>query len=263
MSLHELQQAFQDRILSLKRGIEPALNDTHNLDFERRLDAYVGGYRTRLVEALGTTYPVLKSTLGDDAFAQQMRLYIDSRPSRHFSVRHYGGDVAQHVLTSHPTAEGSALADLARWEWTLADVFDASDDEPMTVAALAAVPPAAWPTLSFKLRACVRHFETDTNVVEWWRAANGLCERPHCLADAAPTRWLLWRRGVTTLFRSLDLIEAAALDQAGAGMTFGVICERVANSVSESEVAMRAASLLRGWIAEELIADSGLSSRVE
>jgi hypothetical protein len=46
-------------------------------------------------------------------------------------------------------------------------------------------------------------------------------------------------------------------DQADAGMTFDAICERLAEGVPESEVALRAVSLLRGWIAEELIVDAG------
>jgi hypothetical protein len=60
---------------------------------------------------------------------------------------------------------------------------------------------------------------------------------------------------VKTLFRSLDPVETAAFDAAGEGATFGTICEHLANYVDETDVAMRAASLLRGWIAEELIAD--------
>jgi hypothetical protein len=60
---------------------------------------------------------------------------------------------------------------------------------------------------------------------------------------------------VKTLFRSLDPVEAAAFDAAGQGATFGTLCEQLAHHVDETEVAMRAASLLRGWINEELIAD--------
>jgi hypothetical protein len=263
MQLRELQRAFQARILSFAGGIEGELKGAQNADFEARLEAYVGGYRARLVEALGTAYPVLKVTLGDDEFDRQMRLYIDSTPSRHYSVRYYGAEIAQRMVTLGSDGTGLALAELARWEWTLADVFDAPDDAALDVATLAAVPPEAWSTVSFALRACVRRFETRTNVVAWWRAANGLCERPDALADAAPAQWLLWRRGVRTLFRSLDSVEAAALDAAGEGATFGALCERLAHSIDESEVALRAASLLRGWIAEELIAGCSRLSPVE
>jgi hypothetical protein len=254
MRLRELQCAFQARVLSLESGIEPELKDAKDADFDARLDAYVGGYRTRLVEVLGTTYPALKLALGEDDFDRQMRLYIDSVPSRHFSVRHYGATIAQHMAGQYPAEAGAALSELARWEWTLADVFDAPDDAPLDVATLAGVPPDSWPTVSLTSRASVRRLETRTNAVVWWRAANGLCERPAALATAPPAEWLLWRRGVKTLFRSLDLVEAAAFDAAREGATFGTICGQLAHNVDEADVAMRAASLLRGWIAEELIA---------
>jgi len=263
MQLLELQRAFQARILLFEGGIEAELTGRQRVDFETRLDTYVGGYRARLVEALGTTYPVLKVTLGDEEFERQMQLYIDSTPSRHYSVRYYGAEIAHRMMAEGPDGAGQALAELARWEWALADVFDAPDDGALNVEVLAAVPAEAWSTVSFTIRACVRRLETRTNVVEWWRAANGVCDRPDSLAETPPAQWLLWRRGVRTLFRSLDSVEAAALDAAGEGVTFGALCERIAQSVDEPEVAMRAASLLRGWIAEELIAGYSRPSAVE
>lgn len=258
MALRDLQRAFQARVLSLEPGIEAALKGAQNSDFGARLDAYVGGYRARLVEALGTTYPVLKKTLGNEEFDHQMRLYIDSIPSQTYSVRHYGAGISEHMSTRDPRGLGQALSELARWEWTLADVFDAADDTPLDVASLAAVPPDAWPTVTFRLRASIRILETRTNVVELWRASNGLCEAPRTLELSAPTQWLLWRRGIKTLFRSLDPVEAAAFTTTREGATFSTICEQLAHYVDDAEVALRAASLLRGWIAEELLAGYSL-----
>jgi hypothetical protein len=259
MRLQELQRAFQARVLRHQAGIESVLNNPHDADFEPRLDTYVGGYRTRLVEALGATYPVLQTTLGSDEFSRQMRDYINATHSQHYSVREYGADIAQWLTSNDDSSHAKRLAELARWEWTLADVFDARDDDPLDMAALARVPAPAWPGLSFTLRACVRRFETHSNIVQCWRAANNLCEPPAELIDEEPSQWLLWRRGVKTFFRSLDTFEAPLLDAARTGETFGELCERIAPCVPESEVAFRAASVLRGWMAEELIADYALA----
>ena len=258
MRLQELQRAFQARMLSYQAGIEPQLKNQDDIDFEPRLDTYVGGYRTRLVEALGATYPVLQMTLGNEEFAHQMRDYIDASPSRHYSIREYGADIAQWLNSRGDSGDAKRLAELARWEWTLADVFDARDDDPLDMAALATVPAHAWPGLSFTLRACVRRLETHGNIVQWWRAANGLCDQPPELIDGESAQWLLWRRGVKTYFRSLDTFEAPLLDAARVGATFGELCEYLARCMPEAEIALRAASVLRGWIAEELIADYSL-----
>ena len=260
MRLQELQRAFQARVLLHEEGIEAELNHEDEIDFEPRLDTYIEGYRTRLVEALGATYPVLQKTLGREEFARQMRDYIDASPSRHYSIREYGADIAQWLNSHVDSDDAKRLAELARWEWTLADVFDARDDDPLDMAALATVPAAAWPGLSFTMRACVRRFETQSNIVQWWRAANGLCDQPPELIDGESAQWLLWRSGVKTYFRSLDTFEAPLLDAARVGATFGELCEYLARCMPEAEIALRAASVLRGWIAEELIADYILSA---
>jgi hypothetical protein len=196
---------------------------------------------------------VLKATLGEDEFEREMRLYIDSTDSCHFSVRPYGSDMAQRLQGQPSGVPHIALAELAAWEWLLADVFDSPDDEALDARELAAVAPPLWPTLSFSLRASVQRFDSQTNAVECWRAANGLCEKPPSLGQALPTRWLTWRRGITTLFRSMSFLEAALMDQVRDGASFGLLCEQMAGEVGETESPLRTASLLRGWLAEELI----------
>jgi hypothetical protein len=75
------------------------------------------------------------------------------------------------------------------------------------------------------------------------------------LGQALPTRWLIWRRGITTLFRSLSSVEAGLLDQVRDGASFGLMCEQMAGQVGETESPLQTASLLHGWLAEELIKD--------
>jgi putative DNA-binding protein len=254
MRLTELQQQFQHSVLTRDAAIGPELIGSSGADFNARLGAYVEGYRSRLVEALGSTYPALKATLGEEAFEQRMREYIESTPSRHYNVRYYGAAVEGVMAAVGGENMRAALADLARWEWMLAEVFDAPDDAPLDVDALGAVAPNSWAQVTFQFRACVRRIEMRSNAVDYWRAAKELCAAPAAFATASPGEWLLWRRGTSTLFRSIEPVEAMALDCACAGMSFGALCERLAGCVEETQVAMRAASLLRGWISEQLIA---------
>jgi hypothetical protein len=263
MRLRELQRSFQERVLWHHRGIESQLNDAQDEDFGPRLNTYVAGYRIRLIEALGASYPVLKAALGDDDFEQQARCYIESTDSRHFSVRHYGAAFGELLEKRLSTPRGQALKQLAEWEWRLADVFDAPDDVPLDAQKLASVDPGLWPALFFSLRACVRCFDAQTTAVQWWRGANGLCEKPAELTVSAPRRWLIWRRGVVTLFRSLDPLESELLEKLREGATFGRLCESVALQVGESDAPQRTASLLRGWLAEEIIIDFAFSYATE
>lgn len=253
MGLAELQRAFQARILAGQTGIEAQLQRRDSADFDERLATYVGGYRARLVEALGTTYAALRATLGDDEFDRLMRVHIEATPSVHPSVRYYGAGVAGLLHQEFPGAGGATLIDLARWEWLLADVFDAADDEPLGLEALAGIPPESWGGVCFRFRASLRRADTHSNAVDYWRAANALIPAPQGFVTAPRAHWILWRRGLSTFFRSVDAVELVALEAALAGEGFAAICERLADCVGEDQAALRAASLLRGWLTEELI----------
>ncbi len=250
MPLVALQNGFQARVLDGTQGIEAALVGSGESDFPERLAAYTEGYRSRLVEALETTYPALRSVLGAERFEAHARAYIETHPSRHFSVRYYGGGLGDFLQARVGAVAGRTLEELARWEWTLAEVFDAPDDVPLAAEPLAAVAAADWPGLRFHLRASAQRLSLRTNAVEWWRSVNGLAAVPAALAEAGRTEWLLWRRGVKTLFRSLDAVEAAAIDAVRGGGSFAAVCERLAALVDASQAEQRAASLLRGWIGE-------------
>src|ERR1700690_958004 len=131
MQLHDLQSLFQGRVLEGGSGIAAELIGSVADDFSERLETYTEGYRSRLLEALGTTFPALKSALGDLEFERTLRQFIEVTPSRNYSIRYYGQGLAEFALTARADSEAPVLHDLARWEWLLADVFDAADDEPI------------------------------------------------------------------------------------------------------------------------------------
>jgi len=90
MQLQDLQTLFQRRVLEGRPGIEAELIDSEGEDFPARLATYTDGYRTRLLEALETTYPGMKAALGEAEFERTMRQFIEAVPSKHYSIRYYG-----------------------------------------------------------------------------------------------------------------------------------------------------------------------------
>ncbi len=259
MSLVSLQRDFQQEVLTRAPRVADDLAGAERGDLPARLGAYVEGYRGRLAEALGVPYGALRKVMGPDAFDDLARAYIERNPSRHYNIRYYGADLWQLVVERNPGEAGAALGELARWEWLLADVFDAPDDEPLPMEALAAVAPTDWPNAAFTLRASLRRVVLATNAVEWWRWANDLASAPAALAPAPEATWLAWRRGTQTFFRSMSPLEAGAVEAVAGGATFGDLCEKLAADVEETEVALRAASFLRTWLSEELIASFAIA----
>lgn len=254
MELTELQRRFQARVLAAESGIETELLPRDPAELGERVGIYANGYAARLVEALGVTYPALQRTLGEEAFEQLIRDFVAANPSRFYSVRDYGGEVSLHLAGSGASPRERTLAELAAFEWTLAEVFDAADDAPAGIGLMQRVPPQSWGGVRFGVRASLRRFATTTNAVEYWRAANGVRAAPGAPAAAAPAEWVLWRAGLATRFRSLAPVEAIALDAVRGGASFAAVCERVAALTGDEAAPLESAALLRGWFAEELIA---------
>ena len=250
--LRQLQSDLQKYLVGEASDIADAIVDAPPLPIEARLGIYRNAYQVRLIEALDDTYPVLHAVLGDDEFAALGEAFVAAQPSVHRSIRWYGGELA-HFLAHHPPyAEQPIFAELARLEWTLAEVFDAADAEPQPRAALAAVDPTAWSDLHFEFHPSLRRLHLQWNTPAVWQAMSRDATPPDPSCAEQPAPWLLWRQGLQNYFRCMTAEEAAALDCALRGATFGEICAALREWLPEEEIPLRAASLLATW------ADSGI-----
>jgi hypothetical protein len=261
MQLQDLQDLFQRSVLEGRSGIEAQLIRSGDEDFPARLAVYTEGYRSRLLEALETTYPGMKAALGEAEFERSMRQFIEAVPSRHYSIRYYGEGLGDFLGATRTEPGAETLQDLARWEWVLAEVFDAPDDAPIGSERLAAISPESWPLVTLALRASVRSIAISSNAVQWWRWAREDGVKPSALERAPATSWRLWRQGVRTMFRSINAAESAAMAVANSGGTFGEMCEAIAREVGDAEAPLRAASILSGWFEDEVIVNLAVVPR--
>jgi hypothetical protein len=153
-----------------------------------------------------------------------------------------------------PFADQPLLAEIARFEWTLSEVFDAADACVVDRAALQALDPERWAALRFVFQPSLRRLSLAWNTVAVWQAGSAEHDSPVPERSPEPVQWLLWRRDFKNYFRSLDAIERPALDAAVAGGTFTDICEALAARLPEAEVPLRAATLVARWVDGGLIA---------
>jgi hypothetical protein len=247
-ALIRTQEALQAFLLRGDESVKAQVVGTERVPIETRLGIYHHAYRVRLVEALCANYPALAKLLGAEQFAHLAVTYIDANDSRSFSIRHYGDALASFVQTSF-------LADLARWEWTIADVFDAADAVPVSVASLAGIAPEDWSDLHFGFHPSTRRLALASNAVHVWKAVTADSEPPTPSSDVEPTTWLLWRQEVRTLYRSLGASEAQMIDGAIGGGRFGELCTDLCLHCTEQEAPARAAGYLRSWVESGLIVE--------
>jgi hypothetical protein len=252
-ALAEVQVDFQDHLLRGGAAVEAHVVGTARVPVATRLGIYAGAYRSRLAEALENTYPALAKLLGESDFQALAAEYVRTHDSPYFSIRYYG-DALPEFLAAHSDYSGApVLAELARWEWTMTEVFDAADATPLTHAELSRVSPPQWAALRFAWHPSVRRVALEWNAPQIWQALSADAERPQASWSAAPVEWLLWRQDLTTYFRSLGASEAAMLDAARNGWPFGELCELLCTELGEEQAVSSAATRLRDWVGSGLI----------
>jgi hypothetical protein len=78
---------------------------------------------------------------------------------------------------------------------------------------------------------------------------------PAGVPERSPRSPLVWREGSTVYHRAVDAVERAALGAAAAGLSFGALCERLADLLPPAEAAQRAGALLLRWLRDQLLVD--------
>jgi hypothetical protein len=215
-----------------------------------RLGIYTDAYAARLIEVLAETFPAVQAALGQGLFARLVGEFARHHPSRFRSARDYGEELPRWLASrlSGPRARG--IADLARFEWTVAGAFDAADQVALTAASLAGIAPAHWPQLRFAYSPSLQRLSVTSNCVAWWRFACADASRPSRWRSTCTQQWLVWRQEPAVFYRRLSGAETHALDAGLAGATFGQLCEQLSTPAV-------AAALLQGWFNAGLIVGAG------
>jgi hypothetical protein len=226
---------------------------------EAMLGVYKDAYALRLLEALRNDFPALYRLLGEEVFDTLGREYIAAHPSRHFSVRWFGRHLAAFLAAQAPWRERPALADLAGFEWSLGLAFDAADADAAGEADFAALAPEQWDEMRLSFHPSLHRLALRTEADVYWQAheEEAAPAEPALLPDGIAM--LVWRQELTVRYRRLDADEAAALDAARSGESFGEICALLAEHGPEDDAPLRAAGFLRGWIESGLIAGVAVS----
>jgi hypothetical protein len=251
--LESLENDFQSFLLTGAEGIKKRVVGTQRVPIGTRLAIYGDGYRSRLIEALEAQYPALVALLGKEDFANLGDAYVQTHDSNFASIRFYGGGMGAFLAT-HPAHESMPmLAELARWEWAMTEVFDAADAACIDVPTLGQIAPEDWAELRFDLHPALRRLDLLWNTPTLWKALTASAPQPAPSAQAAPVAWLLWRRELQIFFRPLAAQEAQAFDAVHMGASFGELCVGLCASLSEEEAPGRAAAFLREWVESGLI----------
>ena len=112
-SLLQIQQEFIALLKSGDRDIENRVIEQGQLSNAQRIDIYSSGYRLRLRGVIDSDHEILGLYLGDDLFDQMVNGYIDSKPSKHPSLRFFADQLPEYLKSTSPFQEHAILAEIA------------------------------------------------------------------------------------------------------------------------------------------------------
>ncbi len=230
-SLPELQSDFYAAIFSPASGeakLLAALTDPP-ASRQSRLAAYRRSIYGNLSRALLATYPVVANIVGAAFFREAARQYLTSHASPSGDLNDYGQDFAD-FLAAYPHARDLPyLADVARLEWQVQEVYYAADPAPIDLSGLAACAPDNYGELRFTLSPASARFDSPWPLADIWRvnqagyagemridfgqASHTLVHRQHqqvSVTALSPATAALWDalHGGATLAEASDLAVA-------------------------------------------------------
>ncbi|WP_374374905.1 putative DNA-binding domain-containing protein [Dongia sp.] len=246
-----LQRNFQDYLLGRSESILASVEGSVGLAADDRLAVYRFAYGQRLIEALGNDFPGLLALLGEAPFAALGRRYLAQYPSRHPSLRWLGRYLARYLDSGAETGLHPLAADMAHFDWAVAQAFDARDQAPIGMADVFALPPQAWESFRFVFADSLSIFAGDAAIGDARRAL--LRDAAHdAVSSDRRTTWLVWRQGEEIQFRDATPEEAACLALMGKGGTFGDMCDWLMTN-APAETPARAAEFIKDWVERGLV----------
>lgn len=221
-----------------------------------RMAIYGNAYYARLIETLAGDYEAIHTLLGDEEFEKLCRHYIHTYPSKYFTLRWFGQFMAEYLRHNEPYSQHEYLVEMAKFEWTFTDAFDAQDIFAVTESDITQIPLEAWPTLIVRFHPSVHCFDYQWNILPIWKAIKDDEEVPELQKLGSIETCLIWRQELTTRYRTLEENESLLLKAAIAGKNFADWCELLLNAgEAADEVPMVAASILKTWIGSGMVCE--------
>ena len=253
-------------LIDAGRGnLESVVTRSRSLDAADRLAIYANAYYARLIECVGDVFPVLKRVLGEEVFDNFAFDYLQSYPSKRYTLNFLGDHFVDFLRETRPDPEkekdeadwADLLIDLAILEWTIYEVFDGpgtEQDKMLESEDVAGVDPAAWLEIHMQTPPCLRLLELRYPVNELYtsvRASEDELEVP--FPDPAITYVAISRRDYIVRRYDLTRPQYELLRVLHGGGTVGQALEACADVIPADELDQLVVDVqqwFRNWTAE-------------
>lgn len=132
-TLHDLQSRFATAIIDGDTAAVNGLIAEDDPGAAARLGIYVNHFRVTLIDTLAATFPVVQALVGATFFRAAARRYVRETPPAQPCLFAYGDGFPAFLERLTEARALVYLADVARLEWAINEVWHAPDDPAVTV----------------------------------------------------------------------------------------------------------------------------------
>lgn len=236
-SLRELQRAFADGVWNDAPAVLAHIRDGA-FSAARHLQVYRHNTFANLSDALAADFPVVRRLVGEGFFAYAADGYIRRHPPRSGNLHDFGKEFAD-FLAAFPAARTLPyLPDVARLECAWQEAYHAADAAPLPLDALAAVAPAQYGSLAFRLHPSARLLASGYPVLRIWQVNQpDFGGNPTVDLAEGAVRLLVVRRGLDVEIEPLTAGEYAWLAVLAAGRPLAAATETALAASADFDVA--------------------------
>ncbi len=220
----------------------------------QRIAIYGDAYFYRLLDSLKEDFPATLAVVGEAEFHGLVRSYLTEYPPTEPSIFYAGRYLADLLQDHRLQKRWPFVADLARLERTVIEVFHGPDAKALTADEMRGVAPAEWPELSVRTIPALQMLSCEWRVGDVLRAVEGGTapkEPAH-----VPGSILVWRQGMEVYYREVEAPERAALEVASKGTNFAALCGTFASRLEGEDPAAEINRILTRWLADGLLVRS-------
>lgn len=245
-ALRKLQQDFTEYLTGSATTIIDQVVDQGNIDRTTRLNIYQNAYHVRLKHCIETDHTILGLYLGDDLFEQMVTEYVVQYPSHTPSLRQFGDRLPDYLARNAPFKAFPIIAEIATFERTLMNAFDAADSNPIDATQLKALPADQWPDMKLAFHPSVHVLATQWNSVQSWQALKNGSTPPD--ARAQQTYWIIWRdRERLTQYRALSIDGFVLYQCFSDHYPFADACELLKEHLPDDQIGPASVKHLQSW----------------
>lgn len=231
----------------------PPIRPSPTLTPAERVDIYANMYFYRILDSLKEDFGRVLRVIGEVNFHNLITGYLAKHPPTSFTLRNVGQHLPQ-FLKRHPlTRKWASLSDLARLEWELIEIFDASDSPILTRAHLRKIAPEKWGGLKLRLipASSLQRFSFRVDRVSDKKAGGtkAISKKPVVL--------LFWRKDFRVYFRPVEKLEEGLHKKLNKGSTFGALCEAAVRSGAGKDPALTMGKFLERWVENGILIKPG------